>query len=135
MGKNTVKDILQDECPEWLFGRVMLRHNRDRKTVATERNPPMGSKHNMQDECLPRMREGQEVSKMGKERSQKSGIRSQNGAEYSKRHSARRVSKMSKMLFEIKNGCVQGHSKVSEWVSKMGQPAKVGGIPLGAPVV
>jgi len=35
-------------CPKW---RVMLRHNRDRKTVATERNPPSGSKHPMQDRC------------------------------------------------------------------------------------
>jgi len=26
-----------NRCPEW---RVMLRHNRDRKTVATESNPP-----------------------------------------------------------------------------------------------
>ena len=27
----------RNRCPEW---RVMLRHNRDRKTVATEGNPP-----------------------------------------------------------------------------------------------
>jgi hypothetical protein len=38
-------------CPKWLFGRVMLCHNRDRKKVATERNPPDGSKHPMQDGC------------------------------------------------------------------------------------
>ena len=38
-------------CPKWLFGRVMLCHNRYRKKVAMERNPPRGSKHTMQDRC------------------------------------------------------------------------------------
>ena len=38
-------------CLKCLLWRVMLRHNRDRKTVATERNPPAGSKHTMQDWC------------------------------------------------------------------------------------
>ena len=45
---------MQNWCPEWLFGRVMLRHNQDRKTVAIPQprdNPPMGGKHNMQDSC------------------------------------------------------------------------------------
>jgi len=34
------------------------------------------------------------LSRMWKERSQETGVRRQNGAEYSKRHSARRVSRM-----------------------------------------
>jgi hypothetical protein len=38
-----------DGCPKWLFGRVMLRHNRDRKTVATERTPPRESKNTMKE--------------------------------------------------------------------------------------
>ena len=42
----------------------MLCHNRDRKKVATERNPPRGSKDTMLDRCLPQMREGGQVSKM-----------------------------------------------------------------------
>ena len=52
-------------------------------------------KDNMQDKCLPRMREVYRVSKMWKERSHETGVRRQNGVEYSKRHSVRRMSKMS----------------------------------------
>ena len=70
----------------------MLCHNRDRKKVATERNPPRGSKHTMQAMCPKMSLQGVQN---GKERSQETGVRRQNGAEYSKRHSARWVSGMS----------------------------------------
>ena len=56
-GKTECRTGVQNEvqrCPKWLLGRVMLRHNRDRKTVAIPQprdNPPMGSKHNMQYWC------------------------------------------------------------------------------------
>ena len=52
--KTFCKTSVQNEargCPKWLFWMVKLRHNRDRKKVATERNPPNGSKHTMQDRC------------------------------------------------------------------------------------
>ena len=59
------------------------------------------------------------VSRMGKERSQETGVRRQNGAEYNKRHSAQGCPKWEKREVRRQNGAEYSKRHSARRVSRM----------------